>query len=739
MQRSKLFIRAFTAILIGVTLCVLAFLGITVWELNRQSAIWQERSVHILLNTADRLVDHANRDIERWYAEAIKARRHEAIRWLDWIERENRRLQAGTGTVDQAGASREILALVTRLAVRCHLFQLQDTEGTLLAHSQAVDGGQPAACDIPTGSAVVANVQSIGLSGLGWKLSVVTDVSDLDRGMAVSQHDLIAGLRDDLLQLPLLEHGRLFVIDGKGRILIHSDRTLEGKTEPLANSFIAATRTSGGSIPYRWPEGKKADHDRQNEAAWARHYPPLDWYLIASIDQRDLNDAILSLQLRLVIAAILILLLALLGGYWLVREVTTPMSDFAHLAERVAKGDLNVEFPQQREDEVGALGRALNVMVRGLGDEVVLLEQRVQLRTEELQSSLRRLEARNRAAQKLTLASDRFQQSETEQELIDALAVMLQDIFPESGGRLLLLTAGDQLLRERLRWGRGMENPGCEVPLERCRALQAGRLLHRTEVIDGVGCAEAQTSVPPYICAPVFARGDMLGVIHVSAVAMGQESASGLGSEEARDVIGSLAELFGLAKASLSLRERLQQETLRDPLTGLFNRRFLEETLHLEERKRDDQLRPLGILMIDVDHFKWANDRWGHDAGDKVLQALARLTEAQVRDADLVCRYGGEEFTVLLPSASLAQCLERAEAIRSRTERELAVRWGEEEIRVTVSVGVAALPESAGSVLEVLHLADQALLQAKREGRNRVAAAPPASGSSAQASGLQRG
>jgi diguanylate cyclase (GGDEF)-like protein len=183
------------------------------------------------------------------------------------------------------------------------------------------------------------------------------------------------------------------------------------------------------------------------------------------------------------------------------------------------------------------------------------------------------------------------------------------------------------------------------------------------------------------------------------------------------------AEQVGQSLANLRLREALRDQSIRDPLTGLYNRRYLEETLDREIRRavRSEQL--LGILMLDLDHFKKFNDTYGHDAGDTVLRDTAAFLTRCVRAEDIVCRFGGEEFVIILPLADIQTTQARAERIRSKLRELTILHQGKAVGLVTVSVGVAELPQHGMTPKTLLEAADAALYVAKREGRDRVVVA----------------
>jgi diguanylate cyclase (GGDEF)-like protein len=181
-----------------------------------------------------------------------------------------------------------------------------------------------------------------------------------------------------------------------------------------------------------------------------------------------------------------------------------------------------------------------------------------------------------------------------------------------------------------------------------------------------------------------------------------------------------VAEHIALALANLKLREKLQNQSIRDSLTGLFNRRYMEESLEREMRRCDRKRQPLSIIMIDVDHFKRFNDTFGHNAGDAVLRELGHFLQRYVRGSDIACRYGGEEFILILPEASLSVTQQRAEQIKEGA-RQLNVECSGQQLgKITLSLGVACFPTHGLDGEAVIKAADTALYRAKQEGRDRV-------------------
>ena len=192
---------------------------------------------------------------------------------------------------------------------------------------------------------------------------------------------------------------------------------------------------------------------------------------------------------------------------------------------------------------------------------------------------------------------------------------------------------------------------------------------------------------------------------------------------EDNDEIGGLARAFNrMAERLETHRNELRELSTHDPLTGLFNRREFEQRLQTERRRAVRYGRPFSLLMLDVDHFKDINDRYGHPCGDEVLTTLADLLRLNVRPMDAVCRYGGEEFAAILPETGRDGALVLAERIRRTVQDSTIVLDAARQVRATVSIGVATFATDAADGGDVVAAADRALYRAKHGGRNRVLA-----------------
>jgi len=171
------------------------------------------------------------------------------------------------------------------------------------------------------------------------------------------------------------------------------------------------------------------------------------------------------------------------------------------------------------------------------------------------------------------------------------------------------------------------------------------------------------------------------------------------------------------------LRSTLRQQSIRDPLTGMYNRRYMEETLEREVLRATRNNENVGVIMLDIDHFKDFNDTFGHQAGDILLQSLGHFFLSHVRGEDVACRYGGEEFILLLPGSSIEETRDRAEEMREKVNQMNVDFKGQALGKITLSFGVSVFPNHGTSPDILIQTADQALYRAKSEGRDRVVVA----------------
>lgn len=335
-----------------------------------------------------------------------------------------------------------------------------------------------------------------------------------------------------------------------------------------------------------------------------------------------------------------------------------------------------------------------------------------------LRESQRRLERTNAQGQMLRRMSDMLQSCQAMDEGVSIIEAGLQQLFPQAKGRILMIDASGHLLVEVARWRRdGVGHAAIITPAD-CWALRRGHV-HDVGFAQSLGprCRFCSDDEPVHLCLPLEAQGQPLGVIHL--VPSGDDDTLA----RARELAETVADSLSLGLANLRLRENLQTLSMRDPLTGLYNRRFMEEGLQREIGRAVRAQHALAVAMLDLDHFKHFNDDYGHDAGDAVLTAFASLMLGFRTGSDIACRYGGEEFLLVLTEIDREHALLRLEGFRQSVSRLVLQHRGQALPGVTVSIGVALFPDHGQHASELVKAADQALYRAKSSGRNRVVVA----------------
>jgi diguanylate cyclase (GGDEF)-like protein len=216
-----------------------------------------------------------------------------------------------------------------------------------------------------------------------------------------------------------------------------------------------------------------------------------------------------------------------------------------------------------------------------------------------------------------------------------------------------------------------------------------------------------------------MAKGDILGLLHLkNAFNAGNSGPAEI--SDLRQMAVTLSEYLSLSIANVKLSESLSRQSIQDPQSGLYNRRFMEESLQREITRAARKVTPIGIIMGDLDHFKKFNDVYGHAAGDKIIVEIGKLFKDKFRGSDIACRYGGEEFLIILPESSREDTIKRADALREEIKKIEMVFQGTILGTITMSMGVAAYPEKGTRMEDLLRVADTALYKAKQDGRDRV-------------------
>jgi diguanylate cyclase (GGDEF)-like protein len=295
-------------------------------------------------------------------------------------------------------------------------------------------------------------------------------------------------------------------------------------------------------------------------------------------------------------------------------------------------------------------------------------------------------------------------------------------LFPADSGAVCVRNTSLDLVEMVCSWGPW---PPAEQVFSRkdCWALRHGQLHAVTNPGVDVLCPHWSREASPAdaLCVPMMAHGESLGVLLLrrwAAQAVDPGHAPAAPGVSRKELAVTVAGHIALALANLRLRETLRTQSIRDSLTGLYNRRYLNEALEREIRRAARTRRHLAVLLLDVDNFKGLNDTYGHEAGDTFLRELGAFLQQRVREEDVACRYGGDEFVILLTETSLETARKRARQLREGIKTLSVAHRGRYLTPPTVSLGAALYPDHGASADELVRAADDALYKAKARGRD---------------------
>lgn len=352
-------------------------------------------------------------------------------------------------------------------------------------------------------------------------------------------------------------------------------------------------------------------------------------------------------------------------------------------------------------------------------------EDELQRVNQKLESWVKELQTRTEEMNQLNELGEQLQSCQTIGEVCSISIQYIKRICPASRGALYLIHESEDLAEAAEMWGEPVLTQRTFEPLS-CWSIRRGRQHLVDERHPGLLCGHITgPKSGQYLCVPLMVNGKAIGILHLNHVdtVPGQNSQETMGlsyTDHKAQIVTTIAEHIALALSNLRLKETLRQQSIRDVLTGLFNRRYMEETLERELKRAERENGPVGVMMIDIDHFKEFNDNAGHDGGDTLLRELGALLNRSTRGADIACRYGGEEFLVVLPGATLETAARRAESLRQEVKSLVIDHLGIPLENCTISLGVAAFPRDGLTREALLKAADTALYRAKNEGRDRV-------------------
>jgi len=326
---------------------------------------------------------------------------------------------------------------------------------------------------------------------------------------------------------------------------------------------------------------------------------------------------------------------------------------------------------------------------------------------------------RNRELTLMGEMVDYLQAVESPEEIFEVAASFGSQLFGNLSGGLFLQNESGSVMEAMTSWGDTTWGDQVFAP-ESCWALRRGRRHGSLAGTAAPHCTHAADDVKALLCIPLIVQGRAAGLLVLAASTTASLSTMPPSSAASEALAVSVCEHLGLALTNMRLRGSLRDQSIKDALTGLFNRRYLEETLEREISRSVRSGNSIGLMMLDIDHFKEFNDIFGHSGGDTLMRELGALLHSTIRVEDVACRYGGDEFVVMLPESSLDVIVLRAEEIRQGVAQLNIMQEGSVLNAVTLTVGVAMYPNHGADMAELVRAADEAMYQAKREGGDRV-------------------
>ena len=350
------------------------------------------------------------------------------------------------------------------------------------------------------------------------------------------------------------------------------------------------------------------------------------------------------------------------------------------------------------------------------------LQEETYRANEKLTIMVKKLEEQQRRGAILTEMRDMLQACSKMEETAPIIMGFMKKLFPESQGALFLLSNSRSDLESIVTWGDFPINSESNIfTPDACWGLRRGRAHVVDDVNIGPICPHLKNALAsPYVCLPLMAKGDILGLLHLKNAFSTKDLGHDHAIADLKEMASTLSEYLSLSIANVKLSESLSRQSIQDPQSGLYNRRFMEESLQREILRAARKQAQIGIIMADLDHFKKFNDVYGHAAGDKIISQMGKLLKEKFRGSDIACRYGGEEFLVILPESSREDTIKRAENLREEIKKMDMVFQGQILGTITISMGIASYPESGTKMEDLLRIADTALYKAKQEGRDRV-------------------
>lgn len=574
-----------------------------------------------------------------------------------------------------------------------------------------------------------------------WVIGTEVFVDDLEAEILVRKEKMIDELRNILRKIVIGKTGYIYIFDSWHNIIIHPDQALENTDistvinpntkNKLVDDLITVSRTNDHKLSYTGNTLADKEHFNHEQFNWVKHIDGFDWYIVASVDTDELNQSSNMLRTKLLLLSGIVMALAFIVVSIMIGRLLLPIRKLSQTASLVASGDLTARSDIEGHDEISFLANTFNTMVGRLKSNIDDLDQKVLDRTKELDATnqellftVGQLEQHNFEVTELNRLAEQLQSCHNLEETFPVVAEILASLFPKASGALYIANDADSAdnFHQVSQWG-AQEISAETLNKEDCLAFTNFKIHLNSDHEQKNSCRHIGPASRQFsLCMPLLGQHNIFGLIHLLFAPMegiDPNQAARL-AENWKRLGTTVTDQLTMAMANIKLRDRLQNLSVRDGLTGLFNRRYMEETLKREFMLAERDKHPIGVIILDVDFFKKFNDTYGHDAGDVVLVELGKLLSTSVRKGDVVCRYGGEEFVVILPGPPPEAALERAEILRAKVESDLRIPYQGKALQLTISLGAAFYPAHGKTPDQVLKAADTALYRAKESGRNRA-------------------
>ncbi|MEA2675110.1 MAG: hypothetical protein QOI92_2302 [Chloroflexota bacterium] len=566
---------------------------------------------------------------------------------------------------------------------------------------------------------VTASFAAISVAGGRASAELTNHLARLDESLSHSvavEHAAMAALATtrDTSQVTAFENAQDATIDTMARLEDLGDAQVSALIGPIRSAHDAWADGWVTTVVERIETGLPVDPTMiiQGDQRFGALEAPIAALETFTTDRQDAAlDSGLRAGVQGVIMIVGLLISVLIGFAFVIRSVIRFVSvPLEHLIGEVEQAQVTGQatFDVSRADEIGQLARAFQAL------------------HQDLDARYERARQDGERASLFNSLSDRLSASADEGELAATGAIVLHLLVPTASGSICLMNPSANRMTVASSWGDDALEIGAVLggAPAGCPAVRRSA----THIVRGDGdplavrCALLPDDGSHQVCIPMLALGRIIGVLHLSSPATTRFDPEGV------TLATRVAEQLGLALANARLTETLERLAMTDPLTGLENARSFDADFELALRAAETSGRQLGVIFLDLDHFKQFNDSYGHPAGDMALRSLGRIVTATIRDGDKVARYGGEEFVVAVLDADLQQVASVAEKIRLAVEQMVVALGPGRFARVTASLGVASSATHGFDASTLLRTADAALYAAKAAGRNRVEIAGSSTG-----------